>query len=286
MKMEQQLEHYINFWTEFEPDYQIKDEDLCILCQKGQVLLQAQKEGVFPCYEQCKTLIQYPEKLWYLGRWKGKACFAYALTEEEGAKETIDQLALEWTSTMDARWEEQMELCYLAIKALHLLTWDRSSQYCGYCGSLNERKEDERAKKCPKCKAVFYPKISPAIIVGIKKGHQILMAHNANFKEGLYSIIAGFVEQGETVEMAVRREVYEEVGIKIKNIKYHHSRPWGAMDSLMLGFTAEYVEGEIKVDGKEITDAYWCDKDHLPPLLPAKITTARTIIDEILGLED
>jgi len=100
------------------------------------------------------------------------------------------------------------------------------------------------------------------------------------------SIIAGFVEQGETLEMAVKREVLEEVGIQVKNIKYHHSRPWNSMDSLMLGFTAEYEAGDITVDGKEIVDAGWYDKDHLPPQLPSNISTARCIIDELLGLGD
>ncbi len=122
--------------------------------------------------------------------------------------------------------------------------------------------------------------------MGIKKGKQVLLAHNANFREGLYSIIAGFVEQGETLETAVKREIYEEVGLKVKNIRYVQSRPWLSLDSLMLGFIAEYESGEIKVDGKEILDAGWYDKNHLPPLLPEKITIARCIINEILGLEN
>lgn len=112
------------------------------------------------------------------------------------------------------------------------------------------------------------------------------MAHNSGFRQGLYSIIAGFVEQGETLEMAVKREVYEEVGIKVKNIKYYHSRPWNWLDSLMIGFTAEYESGEIKVDGKEIVDAIWCDKEHMPEILPDKISTAWQIINEIMKLEE
>ena len=122
--------------------------------------------------------------------------------------------------------------------------------------------------------------------MGIKKGDEILMAHNSGFREGLYSIIAGFVEQGETIEMAVRREVYEEVGIKVKNIRYFQSRPWNSIDSLMMGFTAEYESGEIKVDGKEIVDAKWCDKAHMPEVLPDKISTAWEIINALMGLED
>ena len=228
-------------------------------------------------------MLTQQDKAWYLGEWVGIPCFAYELdTMALGERESA---MMEWIDFRDPRWAQDREIYYIAVKAQHLLGWDKSSKFCGCCGSKNERKENERAKKCPGCGAIQYPRISPAIIVAITKGNQLLMAHNANFREGLYSIIAGFVEQGETLEMAVRREVFEEVGVKVKNIKYHHSRPWNSLDSLMFGFTAEYVEGEIKVDGKEIVDAGWYDKDHLPPQLPDKISTARTIIDEVLGLE-
>lgn len=271
-------DEYLNFWPEFSEGEAIKDDDLCILYSDQQILIKKEEKISFPTYAKCKALTPKPEALWYLGKWRGKACFAY----EKGVREAVDQL--EWISYKDARWEEELELYYIAVKTQHLLNWDKSTRFCGYCGCENKRDTKERAKRCPECHRVNYPRISPAIIVGVKKGDKLLLAHNAGFKEGLYSIIAGFVEQGETLEMAVKREVLEEVGIRVKNIKYHHSRPWNSVDSLMLGFTAEYESGEIKVDGKEIVDAGWYDKDHLPPVLPNKISTARCIIDELLGL--
>ena len=273
------LEDYIHFWPEYSEREAIQDEDLCLIYSEKEVLVEKNDKITFATYKACKHLVKEPSELWYLGKWNGVCCFGYALSQQEEVE------GLEWISYKDSKWEDDLELYFIAVKVQHLIGWDKSTRFCGYCGHKNERAVDERAKKCPKCQRVVFPRISPAVIVGIKKDDKLLMAHNANFREGLYSIIAGFVEQGETLEMAVQREVLEEVGIKIKNIRYHHSRPWNSADSLMLGFTAEYESGEIAVDGKEILDAGWYDKDHLPPVLPSKISTARCIIDDLLGLE-
>ena len=134
---------------------------------------------------------------------------------------------------------------------------------------------------CTKCGAVTYPVICPAIIVAITKGDEILLAHNKNFEDNIYSIIAGFVDAGEDLESTVKREVFEEVGIKIKNIKYYGNQTWAFPNSLMIGFFAEYESGEIKVDGKEILDAAWFKKDNLPNL-PKKMTIARKMIDSFI----
>jgi NAD+ diphosphatase len=115
---------------------------------------------------------------------------------------------------------------------------------------------------------VNYPRLSPAIIVAVVRGEQILLAHSPRFPEDFYSVLAGFVEPGETLEDCVRREVFEEVGISVKNIRYFGSQPWPFPDSLMLGFTAEYADGEIKEDGVEISHADWFSPDRLPQLPP------------------
>ena len=274
------LKGYINFWPEFVCDHEISGEDLCFIYQNKQLLLRKAEQLEVPTFNECEGLIEHQEELWYLGKWQGKACYAYALSDETQVE------GLEWIGYRDVRWNDQIELYQIAVKTQHLLGWDRSTRYCGCCGNLYERMQNERAKRCPNCGNIQFPRISPAIIVGIKRDNQILMAHNSGFREGLYSIIAGFVEQGETLEMAVKREVYEEVGIKVKNIQYYHSRPWNSVDSLMLGFIAEYESGEIKVDGKEIVDARWCDKEHMPEVLPDKISTAWHIINEIMKLEE
>lgn len=161
--------------------------------------------------------------------------------------------------------------------AAHLLHWDRSSRFCGACGAPNQDKEDERAKVCGYCGNLAFPRLSPAIIVAILDGKNILLAHNRRFSAPIYSLIAGFVEIGENLEDCVVREVEEEVGVRVKNIRYFGSQPWPFPDSLMLGFIADYAGGDVRVDDKELQDAKWfCPPDM--PVLPPSDSIARKII--------
>ena len=153
---------------------------------------------------------------------------------------------------------------FRAGKAFHLMDWQRANRYCGVCGTVNEYDSNEGAMKCPSCGELCYPVISPAIIVAVEKDGKLLMGHGVNFPPGRFSVIAGFVEPGENLEECVRREVYEETSIKVKNIRYFGSQPWPFPRSLMLGFTAEWESGEIKVDGKEVTEASWFAPNELP----------------------
>ncbi|EYE87859.1 hypothetical protein Q428_11130 [Fervidicella metallireducens AeB] len=170
------------------------------------------------------------------------------------------------------------ELFFICSRAAQMLNWNKNNVYCGRCGSLMDFKSDDTAKFCPKCGQTMYPRISPAVIVAIVKEDKILLAHNVNFQQNRYSTIAGFVEVGETFEECVKREVYEEVGVKVKNIKYFASQPWPFPDSLMVAFTAEYDSGDIKVDGKEISHADWFNKANLPNI-PVRGSVARKLID-------
>ena len=160
----------------------------------------------------------------------------------------------------------------------HLLEWHRNHQYCSRCGNPNEDKQDERAKICPECGLINYPRLSPAIIVAVVRDGKILLAHSTRFPEDFYSVLAGFVEPGETLEDCVGREVFEEVRVSVKNISYFGSQPWPFPDSLMVGFTAEYAGGEIKEDGVEISHADWFPPDRLPRI-PPRISIARKLID-------
>jgi NAD+ diphosphatase len=165
--------------------------------------------------------------------------------------------------------------------ANHLVLWQRNHKYCGNCGTPMEDKKDERAKECPKCGLINYPRISPAIIVAVLKGDQILLARSRRFPGGFYSVLAGYVEPGETLEECVRREVFEEVGIEVKNIQYFGNQPWPFPDSQMIAFTADYSSGDIKPDESEIVDAGWFSPDNLPEI-PGKISIARSLIDWFL----
>lgn len=169
-------------------------------------------------------------------------------------------------------------LLWIAGRALQLLNWDRASRFCGRCGKATKINVKERAKHCPSCNLLSYPRISPAIIVGVLKKDKLLLANGARFPSSLYSVLAGFVEPGETLEECITREVKEEVGIDVKNIRYFGSQAWPFPDSLMIGFLADYKEGEILIDKTEINDANWFSKNDLPPV-PSKISIARKIID-------
>jgi NAD+ diphosphatase len=134
------------------------------------------------------------------------------------------------------------------------------------------------AKECPCCELLIFPRISPAVIVLVERENRVLLARVKRFTSELYSVLAGFVEPGETLEEAVQREIEEEVGIRVKNIRYFGSQPWPFPDSLMIGFTAEYDSGEIEIDETEIVDAGWFDPEKLPTI-PGKISIARELID-------
>jgi NAD+ diphosphatase len=164
------------------------------------------------------------------------------------------------------------------LKALALFHWRLTAQFCGKCGAPTEDKSDEIARICKTCGFVTFPRLSPAILAVVRKDNQILLASNAKFTTGVFSLIAGYVEVGENFEECVRREVREEVGIEIENISYMASQPWPFPDALMVGFEATWKEGEIKPDGVEILEAGWFSPDNHPPLPPPG-SLSRKLID-------
>lgn len=167
----------------------------------------------------------------------------------------------------------------LASKAKHLAHFMKTHQFCGGCGSKVQINSAEKALYCTFCRHLSYPRIAPCIIVLIKREDQrILLARSPHFPDGVYSNVAGFVEPGESLEEAVHREVSEEVGVSIKNLRYITSQPWPFPDSLMVGFIADYAAGEIQVDNDEIEDAQWFEPSFLP-IFSSKISISRWLID-------
>jgi len=166
----------------------------------------------------------------------------------------------------------------IAGHAVQVTDYDLTTRFCGVCGTATEPVRSERAKVCPSCHRVVYPRLSPAIIVLVRNNNAVLMVHRNGAAPGRYGLVAGFVEPGETIEHAVHREVREESGIAIKNIQYLASEPWPFPNSLMLGFIADYDGGDIAPDGIEIESARWFDRDHLPDL-PPKLGITRALID-------
>lgn len=160
-------------------------------------------------------------------------------------------------------YEFSHDLYHIAGKAVLVRDWYISHRFCGKCGAKTQLDEKDMMMKCPSCGQNHYPRIAPAIIVAIRKGDELLMAKHSYHDNIRYALIAGFVEPGESIEEAVHREVLEEVGVKIKNLKYQRSQSWPFPNSLMLAFTADYNSGDIKVDGDEIVKAKWFKKDEI-----------------------
>lgn len=166
----------------------------------------------------------------------------------------------------------------IAMKAVHLLEWEETARYCGCCGREMEPAREENARRCPACGMVVFPRISPAVIVLVEKDGQVLLARAARFKTDFFSVLAGFVEPGETLEDTVHREIEEEVGIKVRDVRYFGSQPWPFPDSLMIGFTAKYASGELTIDRTEIVEAGWFHPENLPKI-PGNVSIARRLID-------
>jgi NAD+ diphosphatase len=157
------------------------------------------------------------------------------------------------------------ELAWAMLAGFHLMNWYMHNKFCGKCGTENKHKPDERALICPGCSATVYPKISPAIIVAIISNNKILLARNVNFPGSWYSLVAGYADIGESLEDALVREVKEEVGLDVWNIRFYKSQPWPLSGSMMIGFIAEADEKQqVVIDKIEITDASWFTRDNLP----------------------
>ncbi|NPV92859.1 MAG: NAD(+) diphosphatase [Firmicutes bacterium] len=214
-----------------------------------------------------------PLRRLYLGTLDGCPCLAVEVGQDAPLPPGM--------SWMDLRrlFFAAENLFAVAGRAIQVLNWDRNHQYCGHCGGKTSPREGETVRVCPDCGLEAYPRISPAVIAAIVRGDEILLAYNRTFKTRFYSVLAGFVEPGESLEDCLRREVREEVGIEIKNIRYFGSQPWPFPNSLMIGFTAEYDRGKLKLDDGEIIEAGWFKADRLPDQIPGRLSIARRLID-------
>lgn len=207
----------------------------------------------------------------YLGRYRGRCCFV--LGAQGSAPEGYSAAGLrDWLGRVEPA------LFYLAGRAMQILEWHKTHQYCGRCGSAMADHANDRAKQCPSCDLVSYPRLAPSIIVLVTRDKQILLARNTNWPRNMYSTLAGFVEPGESIEQTVHREVAEEVGLQVNNLRYLGSQSWPFPNSLMLGFHAAYAGGDIVCQEGEISDARWFDPDDLPNIPPGT-AISRWLID-------
>ena len=212
----------------------------------------------------------------YLGQLGGRHAYAVELPSD-----LIPPEGVEFHGLREVYGLIDEELFWVAARAVQIVAWDRTHQFCSQCGSPTDPHATDRARVCHNCGLQSFPRLSPAIIVRVTRGRELLLARSPRFPKGRYSVLAGFVEPGETLEEAVIREVREEVGIEIEEIRYFGSQPWPFPNSLMLGFTALYAGGEIRIDDDEIEEAGWYAPEALPDL-PDDISISRRLIDSFL----
>jgi NAD+ diphosphatase len=214
----------------------------------------------------------------YLGRLRGTDCWAAELPAEAPAPG--DKLSWQGLRTLFSVLEDQHFA--LAGRALQLIDWDRTHQFCGRCGTPTQAKRDERSRVCPACKLSAYPRVAPAVMALVKRGTELLLARGPHFPPGMYSALAGFVEPGESLEQCLRREIAEEVGVQISNTRYFASQSWPFPHSLMIAFVCDWASGEIRPQEEEIEAAQWFQVLQLPRL-PSKISVARRLIDAVVS---
>ena len=218
-----------------------------------------------------------PARTQYLGVWGGEHCYSAEVAQEAQAPQ-----GWSWQGLRSLFSVLDDGAFALAGNALQIMDWDRTHQYCGACGAATTARTNERSRECQRCGLVVYPRLAPAVMALVRRGRELLLARSPRFPSGMYSAVAGFVEPGETIEQCLEREVMEEVGIRVRNVRYFASQPWPFPHSLMIAFFAEYESGELRADETEIEDAQWFDVCNLPRL-PARISVARRLIDAAVG---
>ncbi len=247
---------------------------LCFGFDSSKILVKLQAgSALIPAMEDLAALSFSPSWRHYFGEWNGASCWAVCFPPDMPVPDGFT-----WRGLRELFGRVEEELIWVAGRAGQLVHWHRNHCFCGRCGAATADHPGERAKRCPACGLMNHPRVSPAIIVAVVKGRQLLLAHAARFPAKFYSVLAGFVEPGETLEQCVQREVFEEAGVQVRNIRYFGSQPWPFPDSLMVAFTAEHAAGEIRVNPAEITDAGWFGADRLPEV-PPPISIARRLID-------
>lgn len=250
-------------------------DDVLVIVRGLEVLVDGAKDGSrLPGRAEIAHL---SESIVYLGTMGGRAWYGSVARPDA---ELPSGMRFASVRSLFAQLEDEtlLALGY----AVAIVEWDTMHRFCGRCAVATRALPEERARTCPRCDAVFHPRVAPAMIVLVEKAGRILLARGPHFPPRLYGAIAGFVETGESLEEAAAREVREEVGIEITNLRYFGSQPWPFGRSLMIAFFADYAGGELCPDAREIVAADWFALDELPEL-PPKLSIARRLIDAFVA---
>lgn len=258
--------------TYFYRAQDMRGDELVILFHKGEVLLR-NDEFLWP-----STVLEELDKAWYplllVGEFKSRRIVALNLPRDWAQ----DDFAVARASPRTLLQRHAFEDFTAVGRANQLINWYDNHRFCGVCGANTQAHENDRALVCTACNASYYPRINPCVIVLVTKGEQFLLARHKRGNVSYGSCLAGFMEVGETPEETVAREVMEEVGVQVDNIRYIQSQSWPFPSQLMLGFFADYKAGELHVDGTEIAEAGWYHKDELPEMPSAGISVAGQLI--------
>jgi NAD+ diphosphatase len=210
----------------------------------------------------------------WLGTFRGQPCWAAPVPQEVTVPD-----GLQWETLVPMKGtrlpDDLLSLGGIAMQATY---WESTSRHCPRCGAPTERIEGEWGRRCAQCRYEHYPHLHPAVIVLVEDGERALLTRKSGWAPGRYALVAGFVDNGESLEAAVRREVKEEVGVDVTDIRYVGSQNWPFPSQLMIGFVAAYAGGEIRTDSEELEDARWFPRDNLPQG-PSRHSIARFILD-------
>ena len=254
------------------------DAAWCFAFVGGQLLLPAEDEvllspiatTVFAAFAAAQPTRHF------LGRLDGLDCWALTLDAEPAGWRAMPLRA--------ALMRFPAPLMALAGRAAQVLEWDRAHRYCGVCGTPTESVDHERARRCPACGHSAYPRLSPAMMALVWREGEVLLARSPHYAKGMYSALAGFVEPGESIEDCVVREVAEEVGVRVTDLAYYGSQSWPFPHSLMVAYTARWIEGAIVRQEDEIEDARWFALDALPHIPPRFSIAGHLIRDTVEAL--
>lgn len=256
------------------PDDVNRESALYFTFRGGSFLCRAQTESPEPLSGDETRWLEHGQEI-YLGELDRRPCFALEVTGE-----VVPGYSEHGLLSLLGRLEPRV--FYLAGRAHQLIEWQRSHCFCGTCGEATRVHENDRARVCDACGSTWYPRLSPSIIVLIWRDQEMLLARNAAWPNGFFSTLAGFVEPGESIEQTLHREVEEEVGLQVANLRYLGSQSWPFPNSLMLGFQAQYAGGEIRCQESEIAEADWFRFDQ-PPSIPPAWAISRWLIDDFVA---
>ena len=246
------------------------DEYDTILIYKGRrCLMHVDRKGnvLFPQKKECGKKIHFT----YLFRIDDEEYYLGQYLDEGDIKELLDK-GFKWEDNRIFRTGEPRDRCFAGITGFQTGTWYRRHRYCGSCGSVLQQDETERMMRCPGCGEMYYPQICPAVIIGVTHHGKLLMSRYRDRTYKNYALLAGFNETGESIEQTVHREVMEEVGLPVRNLKYYKSQPWPFSDTLLMGFFCELDGNDetIMLDQDELTEAGW----YLPSEVPEDLDHA------------